>query len=240
MLREKLLDPPPTEQPAKQSNKQSALDKKLATIAERLHANLGDRSERNRKEWVAIKLEVAGDLFKARALFRSNAGFADWLMEENLYKSITKDDRAALIGLGEHLAIAREILEVEYPDCWSVRTAWNLVRERLPSSQSAKTVAKKSKPEPAKSASAKQKNNGSNGTAMTPADDKPVTERRIGGCKATLMELEKFAEPWMERYQEFLPDHAMEAIKNACSAIEAVTRSKVPASKPEPATTAVH
>jgi hypothetical protein len=227
MLREKLL-PPPKEQPGKQSE----LDKKLNVIAKRLHANLGDRSKRNRTEWVAIQMEVAGDLFKARALFPSNADFADWLMEENLHKSVTKDDRAAYIGLGEYAVIARQVLELERPDCWSVRNCWTQVRERLPSSHYAKTAPKKSgMPQPRSRPATSRPFAAVNSDDETPVNFIPDTTT----CKAVLGRLDNL----VTEYKGRLPHDVIKPLDAARERLEQYSKtSQKPAGNRKTATDA--
>lgn len=70
-----------------------------------------DRTERGRQEWVAGTIELATELYAVRCeLDGDDRRFGVWLAENEL-DDLGKNDRAALIKIGEHIGIARPILQ---------------------------------------------------------------------------------------------------------------------------------
>jgi hypothetical protein len=72
-------------------------------------------------EWAKATLALAKELFRARQEFRSNVEFGLWLVENDL-DYFNKDDRAALINMGQHAEITRRVLEET--DRRSLRLIW--------------------------------------------------------------------------------------------------------------------
>lgn len=68
-----------------------------------------ERTQHGRQEWIEGTIELAIELAAARAEFPSNHGFGVWLAENDI-DDYTKDDRAALIGMGENIDITRRVL----------------------------------------------------------------------------------------------------------------------------------
>jgi hypothetical protein len=86
-------------------------------------------------EWAEVTLDLAVIFAEARQMFPSNIAFGHWLVENELDKW-GKDDQAALIHLGQHIELAREVMECSSSQ--SVRLIWEAVQHRLepsPSSQ---------------------------------------------------------------------------------------------------------
>jgi hypothetical protein len=77
--------------------------------AKRLRQKL-DRFRAANDEWVSAPLDLATELWNARQMHRDNQAFGRWLAENEL-DDFGKDDRAALIGMGQHLDEARAALE---------------------------------------------------------------------------------------------------------------------------------
>lgn len=76
--------------------------------AKRLRDRL-DAYSKNRDEFPRVTLALAIELFEARQDHDSNEAFGAWLAGNSL-DDLGKDDRAALINIGEHAEISRAIL----------------------------------------------------------------------------------------------------------------------------------
>jgi hypothetical protein len=104
--------------------KEQTLDE-LAT-----HAHMAlKRCKQAREEWIEGTLELAAVLGKARAQFRDNVDFGNWI-ENNGLGEINKNDRAALIAMSSDLELARRVLEHHNS------RSWQLVREAFKISES--------------------------------------------------------------------------------------------------------
>jgi hypothetical protein len=89
-------------------------------------------------EWVSATLDLAVELWSARQMHVTDQAFGIWLAENELDET-SKDDRAALIGMGQHLETARAVLEDT--DRRSLRLIWrDLILPKLVS-QSCETAA---------------------------------------------------------------------------------------------------
>ena len=78
-----------------------------------------------REEWTKATLTLAERLYEARNRFGDNQGFSDWLAANSLGKeTLSHQDRAALINIGEHIDVARDIIEK------SDRRSWRLVWDK--------------------------------------------------------------------------------------------------------------
>jgi hypothetical protein len=69
-----------------------------------------DRYQSAGVEWVAATLELATELWRARLQYASDNAFSDWLAENEL-NILTKDERAALIGMGKNGTASKRVLE---------------------------------------------------------------------------------------------------------------------------------
>jgi hypothetical protein len=86
----------------------------------------------NRSAWIAAALRQAGALAFARAQFHSNQAFGKWLIAHAI--DYPKDQRAALIYIGQHIDIAKPILE--NTNSWSYREIWlKEIRPQIPPSR---------------------------------------------------------------------------------------------------------
>ena len=94
----------------------------LGQLAKRIHAAL-DKTEHSRKEWIEGTLELATALFEARKCFENNKEFSEWL-DKNKLDGLGKDDRAALISMGENLDVTRTALEK------TGRMSWRLIWQK--------------------------------------------------------------------------------------------------------------
>jgi hypothetical protein len=80
---------------------------------------------RAREDWTKATLKLAERLYEARSHFPSNQDFSDWLAREGFGKDVLNhQDRAALINIGEHIDVARDIIEK------TDRRSWRLVWDR--------------------------------------------------------------------------------------------------------------
>src|SRR5262249_16978006 len=99
------------------------------------------RVKASRQEWIAGTLELALAIFEARSKFTSNQDFGKWLDDVGLTE-ISKDDRGALVHLGEYIDITRRALETTESASW--RLIWQNEVEpqtpEFPASQSANTT----------------------------------------------------------------------------------------------------
>src|SRR4051812_26809772 len=84
--------------------------KTLKLLAERYRAGL-KRAEGGRKEWIEGVLDMATTLAEAREQFPANQAFKEWLEEHNLHEVHNDHERAALIGMGQNLDLARSVLQ---------------------------------------------------------------------------------------------------------------------------------
>jgi hypothetical protein len=85
------------------------ISNRLTALAADINTTL-DRHEKNRAEWVDIKLDLCRQLAEARAQFPDDQGFGRWFAD-TIGGAISRDDRAAYIAMGEHLDVARDVLE---------------------------------------------------------------------------------------------------------------------------------
>jgi hypothetical protein len=99
----------------------------LDALAKRIRTGLSS-VHRSRAAWLDTTLQLAADLREARSRFIDNEQFGQWLGDNKL-QTLSKDDRAALIGIGQHPALAREIF-TESEDRWSWRTCWSEIKVR--------------------------------------------------------------------------------------------------------------
>lgn len=100
-----------------------------------------DRWKRAEGEWIEATLDLATVLREARDEHGSNNEFGAWL-QRNSFTELGKDDRAALIGIGEHLELARQV--IERSESRSVRLLWRELEMRL------RSVAKTDSEQPEK------------------------------------------------------------------------------------------
>lgn len=101
----------------------------LARIAKRGY----ERSKKGRADFLAGTFELAPALCKARKTLRSDQAFHRWIVKAGLH-GMSKDDRAALIAIGNNIKAARRYFR-ENPDAWS----WRLCAQSV--SQPAKPAA---------------------------------------------------------------------------------------------------
>ena len=80
-----------------------------ADTALRLRRSL-DRWRAATEEWIEATLDLAGQLWQARQQFTGDREFGYWLVENEM-DDLGKNDRAALIGMGQHLELSRRTLE---------------------------------------------------------------------------------------------------------------------------------
>lgn len=73
------------------------------------------------EEWIEATLALASKLLEARNQHPSNKAFGVWLAQEELL-DLSDDDRAALIGMAQHLSLSRSVLKET--DRRSVRLIW--------------------------------------------------------------------------------------------------------------------
>jgi hypothetical protein len=67
------------------------------------------REATNRQEWIAIQLDLCRDLHAARGRFGSHQDFGRWF-DQYVGDAIGSNERAAYIGMGAHLGVAKEVL----------------------------------------------------------------------------------------------------------------------------------
>jgi len=65
--------------------------------------------ERGKAEWARGALNLCTYLAEARAMFKADRQFGDWLKEQKL--ALSDDDRAAAIAMGKQPEVARAVLE---------------------------------------------------------------------------------------------------------------------------------
>src|SRR5436190_16909007 len=82
--------------------------KRLPQIARQIRAGYA-RARAGEQEWIAGTLELAEALAAGRGQFTSNQKFGAWLANQDF--KIGDTDRAALIGIGQNLDLARTVLE---------------------------------------------------------------------------------------------------------------------------------
>jgi hypothetical protein len=80
----------------------------LDVLAERFRLAY-KRSVKSHNEWVETTLEMASALWDARRQFDADQAFSVWLVQNQLDEH-DKNDRAALIKMGEHIELARKVL----------------------------------------------------------------------------------------------------------------------------------
>jgi len=68
-----------------------------------------NQAKRSREEWIQGTLQMARALYTARQQFPSNRDFSIWLLDNEM-DDYEKDDRAALIKMGQHLEATAQIL----------------------------------------------------------------------------------------------------------------------------------
>lgn len=100
----------------------------LDDIADKIAASL-DQSAKSRSEYIGSLLSRAQLVKRARDKFPSNNEFGKWLEDKKL--DISKDDRAALIGIADNLAEAEAYFKAR-DDRFSARRCWEAIN---PSSQ---------------------------------------------------------------------------------------------------------
>ena len=92
----------------------------MNVLADRIKLAYG-RTVCGREGWVEGTLELAATLDEARSRFPSNIDFGVWLVQNEL-DWLGKDDRAALLGMSEDLALTRIALEETKSASW--RLIW--------------------------------------------------------------------------------------------------------------------
>lgn len=152
------------------------------------------------REWREGTLELAEALAEARARFSDNKSFGRWLNAMPGLDDLGSDDRAALIGMGRNLDIAREILNE------TTRRSWRLIwLEEIkpivepPSSQrcddDAPEPAAADAPEPAAAADPPADDADADGstvpTADAPAAAADAPESELARLKAEVAELRR-------------------------------------------------
>jgi hypothetical protein len=111
---------------------------KLSTLAKQAKHGF-ERCKRGRTDYVNGTLELAIALSKARKELPADQKFHAWLSKAGL-ASISRDDRAALVCIGENIKRARAYFH-ENPDSWSWRSCATELRRLtlvVPVSQTAK------------------------------------------------------------------------------------------------------
>jgi hypothetical protein len=78
-----------------------------------------ERTTKGRAEWLVGTFQLAAALSEAREKLPADREFASWLVKAGLTK-LNKDDRAALIVIGENVKEARKYFKVN-TDAWSWR-----------------------------------------------------------------------------------------------------------------------
>jgi hypothetical protein len=107
----------------------------LSVLAKR--AKLGfDRTKKGRSNFLAGTFQLAQALAAARKEFSADREFASWLNKAGL-RTISKDDRSALICIGKNIAKARKYFKTH-----DVSWSWRLCADAL----SASTVSQIAKP----------------------------------------------------------------------------------------------
>jgi hypothetical protein len=81
-------------------------------------------------------IPMARGLLAARRKYPANQEFGDWL-QTSAYRELEKDDRAALINIGQHEEWATKYIRTT--KLISPRTIWDAIEELMPSSHDAKT-----------------------------------------------------------------------------------------------------
>jgi hypothetical protein len=109
----------------------------LPELAKALRIAL-DRDTEIREEWIDNKLQIIELLVRTRRQFLDNVQFSIWLARNDL-DDLSKDDRAAAINLGQHLALARQVLEES--NSWSLRIIWTDNQGRYNDTLSVRSVA---------------------------------------------------------------------------------------------------
>jgi hypothetical protein len=81
----------------------------LYVLADSIRANY-KRTQFGRREWIEGSLDLARNFWKARQEFDDNQEFSVWLVKNDL-DYFNKDDRAALINMGEDIELTKRVLE---------------------------------------------------------------------------------------------------------------------------------
>ncbi|WP_439399268.1 hypothetical protein ACRQ5Q_17880 [Bradyrhizobium sp. PMVTL-01] len=108
-------------------------DKEMNALA-RAAKQAYERSKESRTDFIASTFELAAVLRKARDKLRSDQAFCTWINKAGL-RSISKDDRAALLKIGDNVKAARAYFH-ENEDAWS----WRLCAQSV--SQAAKPASR--------------------------------------------------------------------------------------------------
>jgi hypothetical protein len=93
-----------------------------------------EKITKGRELWIEGTLELIQKLAEKRKLYDSDQAFGAWLNEAGYGEDrITRQDRAALLNMAEHLDLTREVLEQTHR--WSWRLIWEkeIQQPRLPS-----------------------------------------------------------------------------------------------------------
>lgn len=85
------------------------------------------RRDASRSEWIDASVELAGLLCEARRRYPANERFSKWLEENDIV--IDRNDRAALLQLGQNVKAMRVILE--RTDSTSYRYIWQDVHKQI-------------------------------------------------------------------------------------------------------------
>jgi hypothetical protein len=89
-----------------------------------------ERALEAEKHWIAATIQLAKNLAAARACFSANREFHEWLVVHCDF--LPRNDRAALIGMGRNLELARTVLTNTQSRSW--RLIWdNEMRPQLES-----------------------------------------------------------------------------------------------------------
>jgi hypothetical protein len=88
-----------------------------------------EKTKKGRAAFIAGTIELATELSTSRKKLPSDQAFGAWLAKAGL-ASISKDDRAALILIGQHVAKARKFFETQ-DDRWSWRSCASDISSQL-------------------------------------------------------------------------------------------------------------
>jgi hypothetical protein len=89
-----------------------------------------ENTKKGREQFLAGTFELARILSTERKKLPSDQAFSAWLAKAGLSASISKDDRAALIFIGQHVKEARKFYETQ-DDRWSWRSCRSDVASQL-------------------------------------------------------------------------------------------------------------
>jgi hypothetical protein len=96
-------------------------------LVERIKAAYG-RAIAGESEWRFGTIQLAEALAEARARFKANQEFHQWLVQQEC-DFLSRDDRAALVGMGRNLELARETLAKKQSFSW--RLVWQDMQDQI-------------------------------------------------------------------------------------------------------------